>query len=324
MSRMKGITGAYDSRAFFFSMKSIMNEYGDTELRDLESYPLKLSESQKELLIDHLTEQFWTYRGKYYFATNNCATETLELIKSAIGDDNGIQSEEGLVKSPNGLLAALQRNSLIDNMPQTRQERINSGYFYPSKRKKVLTDTFNRIRKFVPSKFSTMEDYIFKSTAAERKAILDELMKANKLDKAAIASFLDLEIQCSAQLDIDTKKRVQEYVEAQSNAKNKNSKGEDIGTKLKEFMELDREMEPWNLVKKGSGYGVPIKGEIDACVIESTREKMKEFVNSIDEITQHLFPDIASDRTGVEENLKLLFGKLTEPSKEKKEEKTGP
>ena len=58
------------------------------QLRDLTFYPLNLSRLEIKNLISQMSLQFWSLERRYYFATNNCASEIVSLFRSALGREN--------------------------------------------------------------------------------------------------------------------------------------------------------------------------------------------------------------------------------------------
>jgi hypothetical protein len=84
ISSWKGLTGTYPSRLFIVPFEEVKKSYLQLELRDLTSYPLHLSESEKERFLNRALESHWNYDSHYYFITNNCASESLNLLKSSL------------------------------------------------------------------------------------------------------------------------------------------------------------------------------------------------------------------------------------------------
>jgi hypothetical protein len=85
LNYLKGMFGGYPSMLFILNFADVLDEYNKDELRDVIAYPLKLNESEKQDLIKKIIEEHWNYRGAYKFVTNNCATESLDLLKRLTG-----------------------------------------------------------------------------------------------------------------------------------------------------------------------------------------------------------------------------------------------
>lgn len=119
LSKFKGLFGGYSSKLFLMNFPDILNEYNLNELRDVVSYPLKLSEDEKNNFVRRVIEESWNYSGDYKFITNNCAVESEDLIKTALPDQNLKRSSI----TPNGLLQDLIKAGLI-NAPKGDQDHV--------------------------------------------------------------------------------------------------------------------------------------------------------------------------------------------------------
>src|SRR5262249_50277007 len=84
ISAWKGLSGKYISQLTIKPMVEAINEYTELSFRDLQSLPLRLTEDEKRQFVHHALELYWSYGGRYYFLTNNCANESLRLIQSAL------------------------------------------------------------------------------------------------------------------------------------------------------------------------------------------------------------------------------------------------
>lgn len=79
-----GLNGSFPSKMFLMSVPFIVSEYNNFEYRDLVSTPLKLSQDEKNDLVNRILEINAGYEGSYGFLTNNCRTETEDLLKSVL------------------------------------------------------------------------------------------------------------------------------------------------------------------------------------------------------------------------------------------------
>lgn len=73
-----GFKGSFASVPYFYKIR----EYNDFESRDLWSYQIKMTEEEKERLVDHLWEVGHSYFD-YYFFTENCSQKMLALLDAA-------------------------------------------------------------------------------------------------------------------------------------------------------------------------------------------------------------------------------------------------
>ena len=99
----------------------MIEEYTKVELRSLASVPLKLDRAQLEQLVTRAAEQHWSYDGDYWFLSNNCAVETLKLLRSG-SQHPRLHALDSIM--PNGLLDTLVGARL--GRPQ-RAERCGRG-----------------------------------------------------------------------------------------------------------------------------------------------------------------------------------------------------
>jgi hypothetical protein len=111
-----GVVGTYPSQLAIGHFESSYNDYALTQDRRLTYYSLKLSSDEKERFIVRVLEDFWSYKGRYYFFQTNCATETLNLIQSATTRE-AFQADASL--SPYGLLQLLIAHNLVDEKPSS-------------------------------------------------------------------------------------------------------------------------------------------------------------------------------------------------------------
>ncbi|WP_421682871.1 DUF4105 domain-containing protein [Stutzerimonas urumqiensis] len=132
LSSWDGLTGQYPSRLFVLPLDQVVDEYTKVELRSLASVPLRLTREQLEALVVRSAELHWSYDGDYFFLTNNCAVETLKLLRS--GTDHPALSDLDSIM-PNGLLAVLGARGLADlGVLEDPREALRLGYRFESYR----------------------------------------------------------------------------------------------------------------------------------------------------------------------------------------------
>ena len=112
INMFKGIIGKYPSVLYFMTLQEIINTYNLNEFRDLYSYPLNLSNDEMLELAQKMIEVHWNYRGSYKFFTNNCAVESLELVKKALANKT-LNSEKAI--TPNDVLDSLIKAKLTSS-----------------------------------------------------------------------------------------------------------------------------------------------------------------------------------------------------------------
>ncbi len=137
VSMMAGLKGDYDSRLFFIPFRSVVDEYTKTELRDLKSAPIKMTDAQKAEFVLRALEAHWTYSSRYYFLSNNCAVESFNLLKSVLPHPELLGRS---ITTPIELWDMLARSKLIDpGLFKDRSEAISRGYFFDSYLDRYLT-----------------------------------------------------------------------------------------------------------------------------------------------------------------------------------------
>ena len=84
ISSWRGLTGSYPSRLFVLPLEQVIEEYTKVELRGLQSIPLQLDPAEIADLLERTARLHWSYDGRYYFLSNNCAVETFKLLHDGV------------------------------------------------------------------------------------------------------------------------------------------------------------------------------------------------------------------------------------------------
>ena len=131
ISSWRGLTGSYPSRLFVLPLEQVIDEYTKTELRGLRSLPLKLDPAETAALLERAARLHWSYDGRYYFLSNNCAVETFKLLHDGVPR---LAGERLASITPTGLLRRLQRAGIADItvLDDPEQARRLGYYFEPS------------------------------------------------------------------------------------------------------------------------------------------------------------------------------------------------
>ncbi|MBJ9974359.1 DUF4105 domain-containing protein [Pseudomonas sp. S75] len=165
LSSWDGLTGAYPSRLFVLPLGQVIDEYTKTELRSLSSVPLKLDRQQIEDLVRQAAEMHWSYDGNYYFLSNNCAVETLKLMRSGTADPRFADLDSIL---PNGLLEVLKGRGLADtHVLDDPREALRLGYRFDSYRDRYQA-MFDVLKKQLPVRQSSVEDWLAQDAEQRR------------------------------------------------------------------------------------------------------------------------------------------------------------
>lgn len=170
LSSWDGLTGVYPSRLFVLPLEQVIDEYTKVELRSLSSVPLKLSRKQLEQLVARSAEQHWSYDGDYYFISNNCAVETLKLLRSGTNHPQ-LQALDSIL--PNGLLELMDARGLADtHVLDDPREALRLGYRFDSFRERYQA-MFKVLRERLPITQDSVETWL-EQTAEARRSWFDQ------------------------------------------------------------------------------------------------------------------------------------------------------
>ncbi len=166
LSSWDGLTGAYPSRLFVLPLGQVIDEYTKVELRSLASIPLRLSRAQIHALGERAAELHWSHDGDYWFLSNNCAVETLKLLRSGSADPRLVDLDS---ITPSGLLALLEGRGLADrSVLADPREALRLGYRFDSFRERYQAMfTIARERLALPQE--TVEDWLGQPAGARRR-----------------------------------------------------------------------------------------------------------------------------------------------------------
>ncbi|WP_028241658.1 DUF7844 domain-containing protein [Stutzerimonas azotifigens] len=245
LSSWRGLTGQYPSRLFILPLAQVIDEYTKVELRALSSIPLRLTRAQLEALVERSVEMHWSYDGDYYFLSNNCAVETLKLLRSGTA-----RAELTTLDSitPSGLLEVLQARGLADrSVLDNPAEALRLGYRFDSYRDRYQA-MFEVLRERLPVQQADVEAWLDAAPEARRRWFEQADMRAG----AALLLLEQAALRRQLMLAQDELKRL--YFEARER---------DAG----ELAEADRTLQailassgflsrPAELLESG-GYGLP-------------------------------------------------------------------
>ena len=179
LSSWDGLIGNYPSRLFLLPLQKVVDEYTQLELRGLSSVPLRLDAKARHQLAQQAAALHWSYDGTYYFISNNCAVETLKLLRSGSALPQ-LQNLDSL--TPAGLLELLHARGLADLQPlQDRQAAQRQGYYFDSYRERY-DYMFEVLRGQLQIPFGQLEDWLA-SPASERQ---DWFVAADTRSSAAL------------------------------------------------------------------------------------------------------------------------------------------
>lgn len=302
ISSIKGLTGNYPSRLFILPLNQVVDEYTKLEWRPLESVPLKLSRDQIVSLVEHAIELHWSYDGNYYFLTNNCAVETLKLLRTG----TQLQSLKTLnTLTPSGLLGLLESRGLADgSVLKDRQEAMRLGYFFDSYRDRYEM-MFQVIKQKLPIPDNSVEEWLQRSAQSRQQFFKQADLRSSAalilLEQAAIRRQTLLVYQI-------LKERYLKPVARSDKQPHLLKAEQGIQQLIERSAFLTR---PAGLLK--NGYGLPLPSEIVVLSKDSLAEQQqldKVMLSLRDQIKALLPPELVKELDGTEKNIKLLSEQL--------------
>lgn len=319
ISSLAGLSGDYPSRLFFIPFLQVVSEYNKSELRDLMSYPLRLSDAEKKAFIERSIEIHWTYNGQYRFISNNCAVESMNLIRSVIKNDNFLIET---AETPFGLRDILNNYKLIDDnnllnkkMTAHRDWATKNGYLllsYEDYYIKAL-ETISTISKgFVEYDLASW----MRLSPQERLILFNRWVPiSNKAERIRFAAaFLMLEHQAERlfneslqnfllQEGSDTSSRHQDVLKLVMEALELNSSY----MKIKETL-----VTPAQILK--TGYGIPSDQDLSSMkeYLEKIAQQKNQNSEKIDKLYAQIFtPERFKISSEISKNIEIFSKALT-------------
>ncbi len=113
---------------FLLPLNQVIEEYTKVELRGLQSIPLRLEAAEIAALLERAARLHWSYDGRYYFLSNNCAVETFKLLHDGVPR---LAGERLASITPTSLLRKLKRAGIADvSVLEDRDEALRQGYYF--------------------------------------------------------------------------------------------------------------------------------------------------------------------------------------------------
>lgn len=262
LSSLDGMTGKYPSRLFIIPLSKIIDEYNKGELRALKSLPLKLSRKEITDVVTRSVESHWSYNGKYYFVSNNCATESLNLIRSAIFNFDLLKLD---VKTPMDLYASFLRLDRADESAlKDRKSAMRGGYYFDSYEGRY-EKSFSFLKNILNLPEPTFKEFV-ELKAAKRRAYINRISKTAPNALQIYANFMVLEEASKRKFTALVTGQVQKIALEEMNAAEERSKksqvGKRVGNLADKYLALGQLFaKPSDFLKNEPGYGLPSKEE---------------------------------------------------------------
>lgn len=302
------LTGKYPSYLFVLPMDQIISEYNKGELRDLKSYPLKLTRNEVTQLAERAIETHWTYQGKYYFMSNNCAVETMNLLKSGLLRSNILINKD---ITPLGMLPVLAKKNLLEEPDFSRREdRINEGLLMDS-----YLSRYQMALEIITGKSSATEKEIFSfidSSPSERKniyavkiAALSDRPRKMKLS----AAFAVLESAALSRKKAEGYRYVEDYVMKNSKA-GRGQKRESLSVAIQKIAQSTAAVSRPVEFLDSKTYGLPLAYEIQS-VQEGLKQNIQQYqvdMETVEKESASILPaTLQRDLKSIESNLSLFI-----------------
>ncbi len=300
----KGMNGAYASQLFLMNMSEVVNEYTKGEFRDMISLPIKMNRTQIRLFSDKLLENYWSYKGRYYFLTNNCATEAMNLLRSAYPENNKIQTAS--IVHPLGLYDFLVKNGLTNpELLNDKKEAVKKGYLFQG-----VSDKLQRSLDVIAhNEDVSFETFALKLSPKERKSFYEKTLELSSDKTKVMANALRLEEQIQLS-------REQQFAKKLGNA----LFGKEPMPELKDTIMEEKILAMKDLYKQltsaaelKAGYGIPLEDEFSPASPEALKRIMQEIQGNMEELKEialKFFPDEVEDMKGTLENRQWILTQM--------------
>lgn len=300
MDYSKGITGEYPSQLFFLTLPDVINEYTKGEFREVLSLPLKLTAEEKQRFIQRSSELYWSYKGKYYFFTNNCATEAMNLLRVAMNENKEVQKQN--IVTPLGMYDYLVK-SKIGNAEVFQNLKLaeRKGHYFPAVSEKVASSL-----KILGMENTTFAEFAEKNNALARRQIYQAAIDLSDDQVMTAANALRVE-------DLILRSRELQFTKTMGaklfgNEPDPRLQGTVLGDRIVELQALYAELSAENYVK--AGYGIPLEEEfleIPKTKIDEVSLKIKDYSKDLQEIAAEFFSDEVKElKESMENRIELL------------------
>ncbi len=293
-----GLFGKYPSQLFVYTLSEIIEEYTKGELRELRSLPIRLNSDEVRAFVQQSREQYWAYLGRYYFFSNNCATEACDLLQATQSQESEIQRIRSI--SPLGLYDELIRRGAVDTtVLEPRSAAIEQGFVFASFRDR-LEPAWAKLRAAGfggQHRMRRMEDYWLKLTAEQRLAAWEKMPKT----RALATAFWLMETHVKRRLEKQSYDRALGLLLEQESS----SRAPVNREKLQSLKDVVLSPLPWARLSEGARYGVPLQGELAAARDPAElRHELREIYSKIRDFVAELSVAERDELSRVDANLR--------------------
>lgn len=277
ISYLKGLQGKYESRIFIQPLFEVIEEYTDGEYRDVSSLPLKFSRDQINQFLNRSLEYYWTYKGKYYFLTNNCATEAIRLLKSAYLFNSKIQKET--IITPSGLYDLLIDLGLVDDEVLNDEETaIYKGYLFKGV-DKTLVEALGLFTKTTKKLDEDLKN--FQQLGSLKRLESYKRVFHQNIEKQNLKNIVTKALIIESKIEKSLKQRLNSKVLAVASGEEKMDGLTSIQENyLEELVETFTKFDPLENAIKNSANGLALQNEIDKEMIKENIKNRNDLLSS--------------------------------------------
>ena len=244
---------------FLLPLEQVIDEYTKVELRGLRSLPLALDQAEIAALLERAARLHWSYDGRYYFLSNNCAVETFKLLHDGVPR---LAGERLASITPTGLLRRLQRAGIADaEVLRDPAEARRLGYYFESSNTRYQ-EMFDVAKRSLQLPQSQVEQWL-DLPPDERRPWLE------RGDLRASAALLLLEQAALRRHELLARDELKQRFLGRAADRNKD--GTDTLAALQDFLRLEGFLSRPAALLPDTGYGLPQKEERDAVAREGGR-----------------------------------------------------
>ncbi|MGN7724896.1 DUF7844 domain-containing protein [Luteimonas sp. 22616] len=300
VSSWRGLTGSYPSRLFMLPLQQVVDEYTKVELRGLQSIPLQLRDDEIAMLLERAARVHWSYDGRYYFLTNNCAVETWKLLHDGVPR---LAGEDLSSITPTGLLRRLEHAGIADaSVLDDSAEALRLGYrFAPANAH--YQAMFDVARSALRLPQSSVEDWL--DLPPDGRAPWLE-----RGDLRASAALLLLEQAAQRREEVRARDALKRLLSGRHATGDRD--GADARARLQAMLALEGVFShPAQLLP--AGYGLPQRAEREALAAEATRQtaRLREESQRLHSDARALLPPRQqAELAAIEGNIALLGRRL--------------
>ena len=260
ISSWRGLTGSYPSRLFVLPLEQVIEEYTKVELRGLQSIPLQLDPTEIAALLERTARLHWSYDGRYYFLSNNCAVETFKLLHDGVPR---LAGEDLASITPTGLLRRLERAGIADvTVLEDHDEALRVGYRFEalSARYQAMFEVAQQALQLPQAKAQDWLDL----PASERAPWLE------RADLRASAALLLLEQAALRRQELQARDELKRRFLGRD--ADRNAGDADALAAVQDVLRLEGFLSRPAALLPGSGYGLPQIAERELLAQEGSRE----------------------------------------------------